>query len=393
MSEVRATNPLVDQFRKGGVPKDLRLMAAQGALPLKPEDLLELWTDLVHDKEPEIQEAATKSMTTFPAAEFVPVLKSKETPAAVLAWAVTHRKERELREAALQNTSLSDETIESLVPELPSELAELVVINQQRLLRRTSLLEALETNPSLSNDQKRRLRELRETFKIGTVEAPPPPTPPPPKPAPEPEEPELAEDSLDSPEMSEDEAMVRYLSPDERESTEKVSAVQKIYRLNTAEKMIMALKGSREERTILVRDPNRLVAAAVIGSPRLTDPEIEAFSAMKNISDEILRKIGTHKEWMKRYSIVSNLVRNLRTPIGISIGLVSRLTQRDLKLVANDRNLPTAIRQAALKLIKRGDSGGEEIACPLPDRPPPDRPSAALRRLIPEGFHHESDEN
>jgi hypothetical protein len=351
MSEVRATNPLVDQFRKGGVPKDLRLMAAQGALPLKPEDLLELWTDLVHDKEPQVQEAATKSITTFPAAEFLPVLKSKETPAAVLAWAVTHRKERELREAALQNTSLSDETIELLVPELPSELAELVVINQQRLLRRTSLLEALETNPSLSNDQKRRLRELRETFKIGIVEAPPPPAPEP-EPVPQAEEPEIAEISLDAPDMSEDEAMVRYLSPDERESTEKVSAVQKIYRLNTAEKMIMALKGSREERTILVRDPNRLVAAAVIGSPRLTDPEIEAFSAMKNISDEILRKIARHKEWMKRYSIVSNLVRNPRTPIGISMGLVPRLTPRDMKHVANDRNVPEAIRKTAQKFVK-----------------------------------------
>src|SRR4029453_10727026 len=153
MSEVRATNPLVDQFRKGGVPKDLRLMAAQGALPLKPEDLLELWTDLVHDKEPTVQEAATKSITTFPAAEFLPVLKSKDTPVSVLAWAVTYRKERELQEAALQNTSLADETIESLAPELSSELAELVVINQQRLLRRTSLLEALEANPSLRTDQ------------------------------------------------------------------------------------------------------------------------------------------------------------------------------------------------------------------------------------------------
>jgi hypothetical protein len=152
--------------------------------------------------------------------------------------------------------------------------------------------------------------------------------------------------------MSEDEAMVRYLSPEERESTEKVSAVQKIYRLNTAEKMIMALKGSREERTILVRDPNRLVAAAVIGSPRLTDPEIEAFSAMKNISDEILRKIGTHKEWMKRYSIVSNLVRNPRTPIGISMSLVPRLTPRDLKHVSTDRNVPEAIRKTALKFVK-----------------------------------------
>jgi hypothetical protein len=353
MTEVRATNPLVDQFRKGGVPKDLRLMAAQGALPLKPEDLLELWTDLVHDKEPSVQEAATKSITTFAVAEFLPVLKSKETPPAVLAWAVTHRKERELREAALQNTSLTDETIESLAADLQSELAELVVINQTRLLRRTSLLEALETNPHLNNDQKRRLRELRETFKIGVVEA----APPPPGAEPEREEPELAEVSLDPPDMSEDEAMVRYLSEDERQSTEKVSAVQKIYRLNTAEKLIMALKGTREERTILVRDPNRLVAAAVIGSPRLTDPEIEAFSAMKNISAEILRKIGTDKEWMKRYSIVSNLVRNPRTPIGISMGLVPRLTPRDLKQVAVDRNVPEAIRKTAQKFIKGNEPG------------------------------------
>src|SRR5262245_27149361 len=103
MSEARATNPLAAPFSKGGFPKDLRLMAAQGALPLKPEDLLELWTDLVHDKEPQIQEAATKSISTFASAEFLPVLKSKDTPAAVLAWAVTHRTERELREAALQN--------------------------------------------------------------------------------------------------------------------------------------------------------------------------------------------------------------------------------------------------------------------------------------------------
>jgi hypothetical protein len=354
MTDVRATNPLVDQFRKGGVPRDLRLMAAQGALPLKPEDLLELWTDLVRDPEPAVQEAATKSISTFAVAEFLPVLKSRETPPAVLAWAVTHRTERELREVALQNTSLADETIESLAAELPSELAELVVINQQRLLRRVSLLEAVETNPNLNNDQRRRLRELRETFKIGVVEAPPSP-PPPPKP-PEPE-PELAEVSLDPPDMTPEEANVRYLSEEERQSSEKVSAVQKIYRLNTAEKLIMALKGTREERTILVRDPNRLVAAAVIGSPRLSDPEIEAFSAMKNISDEILRKIGTNKEWVKRYTIAANLVRNPRTPIGISMGLVSRLTPRDLKHLTTDRNVSEAIRKTAQKFVKGPDGG------------------------------------
>jgi hypothetical protein len=355
MADARPTNPLVEQFRRGGVARELRLMAAQGLLPLKPEDLLELWTDLVHDPDEGVREAADKSLASFPAAELLPVLKSRDTAASVLSWAVTHRPEPELREVTLQNTSLPDETIEALAPVLPQALAELVVINQARLLRWTSLLVALESNAGLNNDQKRRLRELRETFRIGEPEAPaaapPAPAPVPPSPPaevpPEPEAPPAPEVVL-----TEDEAMVRYLSEEERQQTEKVSAVQKIYRLNTAEKLITALKGSREERAILVRDPNRLVAMGVLGSPRLTEAEIESFSAMKNISDQVLREIGNHREWTKRYTVINNLVRNPRTPIGIALALVPRLNPRDVKGIAVDRNVPEPVRKQAQKFVK-----------------------------------------
>ncbi len=187
MAETRPTNPLVEQFRRGGVARDLRLMAAQGLLPLKPEDLVEMWTDLVKDPDEGVRAAADKSLSSFPAAELQPILKSRDTPPGVLSWAVTHRTEHELREVALQNTSLPDETIEALAPVLTQALAELVVINQTRLLRRTSLLVALETNAGLNNDQKRRLRELRESFRIGQAEAAPPPAPAPPEAPPEPE--------------------------------------------------------------------------------------------------------------------------------------------------------------------------------------------------------------
>jgi hypothetical protein len=355
MAEARATNPLVEQFRRGGVARDLRLMAAQGLLPLKPEDLVEMWTDLVQDPDEGVRSAADHSLSSFPAAELQPILKSRDTPASVLSWAVTHRSEHELREVVLQNTSLPDETIEALAPVLTQALAELVVINQTRLLRRTSLLVALESNAGLSNDQKRRLRELRESFRIGQAEVAPPPapvapqTPPeaPPEPEPEPE-PTPVGDVF----MTEDEALVRYLSDEERQQTEKVSAVQKIYRLNTAEKLITALKGSREERAILIRDPNRLVATAVLGSPRLTDPEIEAISAMKGVSDEILRKIGHHREWTKRYAVCKNLVCNPRTPIGIALTLVPRLSPRDIKGLSVDRNVPEPVRKQAQKFLK-----------------------------------------
>ena len=349
MAETRPTNPLVEQFRRGGVARDLRLMAAQGLLPLKPEDLVEMWTDLVKDPDEAVRAAADKSLSSFPAAELQPILKSRDTPAGVLSWAVTHRSEHELREIALQNTSLPDETIEVLAPVLTQALAELVVINQTRLLRRTSLLVALETNAGLNNDQKRRLRELRDSFRIGQAEAVLPPPAPVATPAPEeaPPEPEPEIAPLGDVFMTEDEALVRYLSEEERQQTEKVSAVQKIYRLNTAEKLITALKGSREERAILIRDPNRLVATAVLGSPRLTDPEIEAISGMKSVSDEILRKIGHHREWTKRYAVCKNLVCNPRTPIGMALTLVPRLSPRDIKGIAVDRNVPEPVRKQA----------------------------------------------
>jgi hypothetical protein len=355
MSEARVTNPLVEQFRRGGVPKELRLLAAQGALPLKPEDVLELLTDLLHDAEQEIRDTAGATLAGFPREEFLPILKSRETPPAILAWGVTHRSERELREAALQNTSLTDEAVETLAGSLSQELAELVVINQVRLLRRTSLLEALESNPSLNNDQRRRLRELRETFRIGQqpAEAPPPPSVPEPPPAPAAPEPVVAEVPI-----SPDEAVVRILSDEERKDIEKVSAVQKIYRLNTAEKVITALKGNREDRAILVRDPNRIVSTAVLGSPRLTEAEVEAFAGMKSISDEILRQIGNHREWTKKYSVVANLVRNPRTPLAISLGMVSRLNPKDIKSLAFDRNVPDAIRKHAQRFIKTAAQPG-----------------------------------
>jgi hypothetical protein len=355
MSEARATNPLVEQFRRGGVPRDLRLMAAQGLLPLKSEDLLELWVDLVRDPEEGVRAAAGKSLSSFPAAELLPVLKSRETPPPVLGWALTHRPERELREAAMQNTSTADETIETLAPSLSAALAELLVINQVRLLRRVSLLEAIESNPSLNNDQKRRLRELRETFKIGQVAAPPPAAEAPVE-APLPEGPPAPEHELapfGDAFLTEDEAMVRYLSDEERQQTEKISTVQKIYRLNAAEKVITALKGTREERAILIRDPNSLVSAAVLGSPRITESEIESFAAMKNVSDHVLREIGKHREWTKRYAVLNNLVRNPRTPIGIALNLVPRLGPREMKSISFDRNVPDAVRKQALKFVKQ----------------------------------------
>jgi hypothetical protein len=359
MSEARVSNPLIAQFRRGGIPRELRLMAAQGALPLKPEDLVELLHFLVDDEDSDVAGGAHATLAAMPAAELLPIFKDRQTPPGILGWGLANRLERELREAVLQNPSTPDEPIEAEVAELPEELAELVVINQVRLLRRTTLLQVLETNPHLNKDQQRRLRELRESFHIGEV-APaemPAPAPPPPPPeaaaAPAPAAEAPAEPvSMESEITSEVDALFRYLTEEERQEAERISTVQRIYRLNTAEKIITALKGSREERAVLVRDPNRLVSSAVLGSPRMTDAEVEAFAGMRNVSAEVLRQIGNNRDWTKRYGVMSSLVKNPHTPLAISLGMVARLNPRDIKALATDRNVPEVLRRQAQKFVQ-----------------------------------------
>jgi len=329
-------------------------MAAQGLLPLGPVDLLELLHQLLADPEESVRQTAAATMGAVPKDEILPIAKDRSVPAPVLAWILSGRQERDVLEVVLQNVSLPDEAIEAQAPHLPMELAELVVINQVRLLRRTSLLVAIESNPSLNNDQKRRLRELRETFKIGEEHAEKPAPPPaaaaqpapPPAPPPEPEpEPEPAA-------LSPEQVVETTLEPEERLEPEKVSMAQAMAKMTTKDKLIKALKGDRQWRALLIRDPNRLVSRAVLGSPNVTDAEIESFAGMKNVSDQILRTIGSHRDWTKKYTVVSSLVKNPRTPLAISLGMVARLNPRDLKSIAVDKNVPEAVRKQAQKFVK-----------------------------------------
>jgi predicted component of type VI protein secretion system len=104
--------------------------------------------------------------------------------------------------------------------------------------------------------------------------------------------------------------MVEEEEPSEGEV--RASTVEKIASLNVAQRMTLAMKGSREERAVLVRDPNKIVAVAVLSSPKLTETEVESIAKMANVSDEILRIIGFSRAWTKNYAVVHALARNPR---------------------------------------------------------------------------------
>jgi hypothetical protein len=74
---------------------------------------------------------------------------------------------------------------------------------------------------------------------------------------------------------------------------------------------------------------------------------------MKNVAEEVLRLIAINRKFMKSYAVVRQLVSNPRTPIEVSLPLLNRLNDRDLKIVSLNRNVPEVIRGMALKAVKR----------------------------------------
>ncbi|HEY0371119.1 MAG TPA: hypothetical protein VGD79_03925 [Thermoanaerobaculia bacterium] len=131
----------------------------------------------------------------------------------------------------------------------------------------------------------------------------------------------------------------------------RASTVQKIAALNVAERMALAMKGTREERAVLVRDPNKIVGVAVLSSPKLSETEVEAIAKMANVSDEILRMIAFSRAWTKSYAIVHALVRNPKMPVALSMNFLQRLNDRDLKVLSTNRNIPEVLRVTARKKV------------------------------------------
>ena len=129
------------------------------------------------------------------------------------------------------------------------------------------------------------------------------------------------------------------------------SALARLAMMNVPQRVARATKGTREERAILIRDPNKMVAMAVLSSPKLSDTEVEGIARMANVSQEVLRVVSSTRQWMKNYGVVSALIKNPKTPVAVSMNLLPRLTDKDLKMLSTNRNVPDVLRTTARKKI------------------------------------------
>jgi hypothetical protein len=340
---------MLERILAGGAPLPLRAAAARGALPLARAALIRLYLHLRNDPDDGVRCDAESSLRQITPEVLLEILSDPACDPVVLEhYASAALRDPQVAERIVFHPRAGAATLSLLAQDGNAAVLDLVLTNQERLLATPGLVDKVSVNPALRADQRGRLLDMIDRFFQGEAQR-------------------AAETSGTAPASDEGldaEQVARILEIDVgelfaaseimdaeefAESPDLVlrSAYRKILTLNTAQKAILAMKGGREERTILVRDTNKVVSQSVLKNPRLTEGEVEAIAAMRNVSDEILRLLGSSREWSKNYMVAANLVRNPRTPPGISTNFIPRLNNKDLRILAGDRNVPEIIRRMA----------------------------------------------
>lgn len=134
----------------------------------------------------------------------------------------------------------------------------------------------------------------------------------------------------------------------------KQNLYQMLKNLTIGQKIALAKKGNKDVRSLLIRDPNKMIALEVINNPRITEGEILSIAAMKDVAEDVLRIIANNRMYRSNKAVVLTLLHNPRTPVGVSLGLgISSLNDKELDGLAKNRNIPGVLSKAAKTVLEK----------------------------------------
>jgi hypothetical protein len=141
-------------------------------------------------------------------------------------------------------------------------------------------------------------------------------------------------------------------------ATVEKTLIQRVQAMSTPERIKLALRGNREARVLLIRDPNRLIRRFVLQNPRLADDEIVAIAKNRSADDEILRIVAASRDWTKNYQVRLALVTNPKTPLVLALRFLGSLHERDVRLLAKSKNVSATVAHQAKRIVLQKSPGG-----------------------------------
>jgi len=406
---------MVDLIRASAVPSNLMQSAAKGSLSVPPREMIEILVYLaVHNRV--FSEQAQLTLAGWDEAASRAAASDPKTPKEVLDYLISPKNLRlPLLPALLANLSVSEESLIEMAPGAGRDVVDLM-LKSERVNGSLAILKALFSNHSLSGIQSESIRSKIEppasvsAPEVAAPEAEPPAEASAPEATASPEEvfQTAPADAVREGEEVLDEGVMAYMSDHANEiaaeadhgyqpiggiheefsgtdeplsapaavatgssgggagaaakkalskktkvKEERGSALQKIAKLDIRGRIQLAMKGSKEERSLLIRDGTKIVALAVLESPKVSDGEVERFATQKNVLEAVLRGIPMKRRFAKNYAVVRNLVFNPRTPLDLSLTLMKNLLVGDLRNLSGNKEISDTVRKLATKMFKQ----------------------------------------
>lgn len=401
---------MIDTIRSSMASSQVMQTAARGALSVPPQEMIEILVYLATQTKI-FAERARLTLAGWDESSSRKAAADPTTPKEVLAYLITPGNLRPtLLPALLENPAVSEQSVAELCAAASRYMLE-TLVKSPRVNQSKTILTSLNSNPNLNPAQSSVIAEKLASFALPTAKEPQTTTPaiaeiapthqsasaeinadevpdeatvtyltehaseisaegdkpfhpvggidelPSAAPTPEPVPVEAKTEAVASDSQGAATAAKKaplpvkkaYLSAEEQRG----SALQKISKLGITGRIQLAMKGSKEERSLLIRDGTKIVALAVLDSPKLTDGEVEKFANQKNVLEAVLRSITLKRRFMKQYAIVRNLCNNPRTPIDVSLGLIKHLLVTDLKNLAGNKEVSDTVRKMALRMFRQ----------------------------------------
>jgi hypothetical protein len=341
-------------------------MAARGIAPgVRPAELLALLVLFSQSEREGVRAAARKTLAAPPDPLITGALSADLHPAVIDALCRACIDKRDVLERLLAMPRIEMETVEEVARNGSEPVNELIATNEERLLGHPRIIELLYLNKNTRMSTADRLVDLAvrngvvlngiPAFKEAAIalqgeliaEASEEPTPD-----------DLLFQETDAISQTLETAPEEDTHVEDQEGREVlqdrfVPLYQRLAGMTPSQKIRRAMVGGKEERMLLVRDPNPVVAGAAIRSPQMQDNEVVLISRNKNIGDEVLRVISNKPEWLKHYSVKKNLVENPKTPVSVATRLVQHLREADLRSIAKSKNVTGPVKDAARRHLDR----------------------------------------
>jgi hypothetical protein len=342
------------KYARADAPREVRLMASRGALPLPPVELATVLFVLMHDADAEIKTTARDSLEKLPEGVLQTVLTGPTHEAVLDHLAHAFRDEEQRLEWIALNSATADATVAFLAGLPFKKIVDIASNNQERLLRHPAIVDALGDNPLtgrsvidrilnfLGMDQPREA-EVDELVDVDAVSD------------------EAARAALEAV-LGEDfrelaSALIEDRTEGEEVAEEELeiggSLFNLVQKMSVFQKIKLGRMGNKEARSLLVRDRNKIVALAAATSPKITDNELISIAQSRAVCDDVIRVITMNRDITRSYKVKLALATNPKCPQATAMKFVNYLQDKDLRTLMKSKDVPTVVSAHARRILTK----------------------------------------